>query len=162
MRSSQRQARERVATLLGRMFLSMRPELRGVEDWPLMELTHAQLRMLVLLVDRGPLRMSGISAHLGVGMPTITSLVSKLERKGLAAREHDQQDRRVVQCFATPKGIAEVERFWQVREERINQVSACLGEDELSFVTEALEVIIRAALQSRKDVGSSEGGRSAC
>lgn len=154
MTSHQQQARERVGTLLGRMFLSMKPQFHGEEHWLVMELTHAQLRTIMLLDERGPLRMSDISAHLGVGMPTVTSLVSKLERKGLAAREHDKRDRRVVQCFATPKGKAEAERFWRVRNEMITQVTDSLGDDELSAVAEALELIIRAALRSRKGVGN--------
>lgn len=152
MKSHQHHARQRVVTLLGRMFLSMRPQFQGEEEWLVMKLTHAQLRALMLLDERGPFRMSDISAHLGVGMPTVTSLVSKLERKGLAAREHDTRDRRVVQCFATPKGKAEVERFWRVRNERITQVTDSLSDEELNSVAEALELIIRAALRTRRAV----------
>ncbi len=144
------QARQRVASLLQRMITTMRPELKGNTDWVLLQLSHAQLRVLMLLNERGPLRMSDISAHLGVGMPTVTSLVSKLEQKGLAAREHDTRDRRVVRCFATPQGKAEAERFWRVRKERLAQITGSLNEDELDSVAEALEFIIRAALRSRE------------
>lgn len=132
------------------MLTTMRPELKGNADWVLMQLSHAQFRVLMLLDEHGPLRMGDLSAQLGVAMPTVTSLVSKLEQKGLAVREHDTRDRRVVQCSATTSGKAEAERFWRVRQERITQVTDSLNDQELASVAEALEFMIRAALAGRQ------------
>ena len=142
-------AAKRVEELMVQMFHSMRPQVS--EESPLMEVTIPQLKTLFLLVERKPLRMSEISAHLGVGMPTVTSLVGKLEEKGLALREHDTQDRRVVLCAATPQGEAEVERFWQVRREWIVQMAKSLSDEDLELVARALELMVLGAQRRRRD-----------
>src|SRR3990172_7760941 len=102
MSLQQRPARERLATLIEQVLRGLMPQV--YEASPLMQLTLPQLRTLFLIHTQGPMRMSEISSHLGVGMPTVTSLVTKLEEKGLVAREHDTKDRRVVFCSTTQWG----------------------------------------------------------
>ena len=142
MSLQQRPTRERLATQIEQVFRSLRPQV--YEASPLMQLTLPQLRTLFFLHAQGPIRMSEISSHLGVGMPTVTSLVSKLEDRGLVVREHDIKDRRVVFCSTTELGKAEVERFWRVRRERINKFIDLLSEEEAELVAQANEVILRA------------------
>jgi len=140
--------KEHVAALIEQMLLSLRPLV--CEESRLMELTLPQFRTLILLYAQGPLRMSNISCQLGVGMPAVTSLVGKLEEKGLVSREHNTEDRRVVFCSATEQGKVEVEQFWRVGREQITRITGLLSEEEGKLVAEAMELIIRAAEQSRK------------
>lgn len=134
---------ERLAELIGRFFAAMGPQI--AERLPLMELTMPQLRILLLLRFRGPLRISNIAAIFGVGMSTVSILVGKLEVKGLVARSHGAQDRRAVVCSLTPKGQREVEQFWRIRRERMEKITQLLGDDELQLVVKALEAILLAA-----------------
>jgi DNA-binding MarR family transcriptional regulator len=133
---------------MGRMFLNMRPPVS--ELWPLMELTMPQLRTLMVLHARGPLRMSDIATYFGVGLPTVTSLVSKLEEKGLAIREHNTQDRRVVMCSATEQGQLQAERLWSAGRERMAQLTASFSEEDLELVAQAMELIVGAAERIRE------------
>ena len=140
--------KEHVAALIEQIILSLRPQI--CEESRLMELTLQQFRTLIMLYTQGPLRMSNISCQLGVGMPAVTSLVGKLEEKGLVSREHNTEDRRVVFCSATQQGKAEVERFWRVRREQITRIIGSLSEEEGKLVAQAMELILRAAEGSQK------------
>ena len=140
--------KEHVAALIEQMFLSLRPRI--YEESRLMELTLPQFRTLILLYVQGPLRMSNISCQLGVGMPAVTSLVSKLEEKGLASREHNTEDRRVVFCSATQQSKAEVERFWRVGREQIIRIIGSLSEEEGKLVARAMELVLRAVKGDQK------------
>ena len=124
--------KEHLAALIEQMLLSLRPQI--CEESRLMELTLQQFRTLILLYTQGPLRMSNISCQLGIGMPAVTSLVGKLEEKGLVSREHNTEDRRVVFCSATQQGKAEVERFWRVRREQITRIIGSLSEEEANWL----------------------------
>ncbi len=116
-----------------------------------MELTIPQLRTLMWLYTLGQPRMSDLAIRLGVGMPTVTSLIGKLEEKGLAAREHDTHDRRVVRCLATEQGRGALEQLWQVKQERLDRLIDSLSEAELELVARALEIIIRVAQDLQKE-----------
>lgn len=148
MALSSYRGREQVVALTERMLLSLRPHI--YEESRLMELTLPQLRTLILLYAQGPLRMSNISCQLSVGMPAITSLVSKLEEKRLVVREHNTEDRRVVFCSATEQGKAEIERFWHVGREQINRITYSLSEAEVKLITQAMRIFLRAAEKSQK------------
>jgi DNA-binding MarR family transcriptional regulator len=56
-------------------------------------------------LDRiGPLRLSDLAAREGVTQPSMTALVSRLERDGLAERSGDPDDRRAVNVVITERG----------------------------------------------------------
>lgn len=143
MTSYKHSDRRLVVELIERMIYALRPPL--YEESLLMERTVPQLRTLFLLYTYGPMRMGSISCQLKVGMPTVTSLVTKLEEKGLVAREHNIQDRRVVLCSTTENGKAEVKRFWRVRREQIAQISDSLSEEDVEVVDRAMNIVIHAA-----------------
>ena len=140
--------KEHVATLIEQIILRLKPQI--CEESRLMELTLQQFRTLVLLYTEGTMRMSNISCQLGIGMPAVTSLVGKLEEKGLVTREHNTEDRRVVLCFATQQGISEVEKFWRIRREQINHILSSLNEEEVKLVAQATEIILRVTTGSQK------------
>src|SRR5918998_4998879 len=83
--------------------LSVQTRAEWAEDWPEIELTMPQLRALGLL-GRAPQRMGDLAAYLGISLSSATSLVERLEGKGLVERTHDPVDRRVVHCHLTADG----------------------------------------------------------
>jgi len=147
MASDRYNNKEYVASLIEQILLSFKPQI--CEESRLMELTLQQFRTLILLYTEGTMRMSNISCQLGIGMPAVTSLVGKLEEKGLVTREHNTEDRRVVLCFATKQGVVEVERFWRVRKEQINRIIGSLNEEEVKLVAQATEIILRVTTGSQ-------------
>jgi DNA-binding MarR family transcriptional regulator len=70
-------------------------------------LTMQQYRVLALL-SAGGARAGQLAQRLAVAKPTITSLTDSLVEQGLAARETDEGDRRVVTLSITPAGRAAV------------------------------------------------------
>lgn len=142
MSSKKYPARERIATQIEAMLHSIRPQF--FEASLLMQFTLPQLRTLFFLRSKGPIRMSEISAHLGVGMSTVTILVSKMEKKGLVVREHDSEDRRVVFCSITESGKTEVDQFWSLRKERIQKFVDLFNEEEAELIAQANEITMRA------------------
>ena len=113
------------------------------EDWPDIELTIAQLRALGLL-NHAPQRMSDLAAALGSSVSSATSLVERLEGKGLVERVHDPVDRRVVQCHLTVGGRTALERFWRIRRSYLASIVEVLTVEELGTVVAALELLVAA------------------
>lgn len=73
-------------------------------DWRGVELTMAQLKTLVVLVDDGPYAIGEVAQALGVSLPNASHLVDRLVRLGLARRTEDAVDRRRTLASATPAG----------------------------------------------------------
>mgnify|MGYP001042657314 CR=1 FL=1 len=139
---------ERLHRLTDRMATKMRGP--AVDDWSELELTMPQLRALGYLGESAR-RMSDIAAYLGISLSSATSLVERLEGKGLVARVHDPVDRRVVMGHLTAAGQAELARFWRVRRSHIDAVAELLTPAELAKVVEALELMTAAFERHRRE-----------
>ena len=127
------------------MSFHMRPHT--LAGWQGLELTMPQARTMFLLHRQGPTRMGVLSEHLGRGLPSATSMVDRLVRKGLVERVQDPSDRRVVACRLTDEGGRAVERFWQISRERRRALADALTDEELEMVVPALDILIRAAAE---------------
>lgn len=65
-------------------------------------LSHVQV--LAMLQDAGTMSVSEISRRLGIAKPNITPLVDRLYEAGYVDRQHDENDRRVVNIVLLPAG----------------------------------------------------------
>lgn len=63
-------------------------------------------RVLALLDDEGPARISVLAAASGVTQPSMTELVGRLQREGLVTRLSDPQDARATLVDITARGRA--------------------------------------------------------
>lgn len=68
-----------------------------------------QAQILARLASRGPSRVSGLAADLGVSQPTLSDAVAALLRKGLLTRGPDPDDGRAVRLNLTEQGRAVAE-----------------------------------------------------
>lgn len=68
------------------------------------EISLTTASTLATLVRSGPLRLSELAAREGVAQPSMTALVSRLERDGLAGRTPDPSDGRAVMVAVTDAG----------------------------------------------------------
>ena len=112
------------------------------ERWPDLELMMRQFHALVLL-SQSPQRMGNISAYLGKGLSSATTIVDLLLNRGLVGRLADLNDRRVVVCQLTPRRRGEMERFWSVSRIRFAETASHLMTEELQTVVQAMELICR-------------------
>lgn len=67
------------------------------------DLSLTQLRVLAILRDRR-VRMSALAAYLGLDRSTMSGLVERAEKRGLATRASDASDGRAVVVFLTQNG----------------------------------------------------------
>lgn len=66
--------------------------------------SRPQLSVLGALVRRGPRRITELAALEQVAQPTMTALVSRMERGGWLRRDPDPEDRRAVRVAITESG----------------------------------------------------------
>jgi DNA-binding MarR family transcriptional regulator len=104
-------------------------------------LTAARLSALSVLVFGGPKTLGELAAAEQVRPPTMTGIVRGLEQDGLARRDSDRRDARVVRVRATAKGKRILQ---QARQRRIDALAERLSDLDargISIVKEAAELV---------------------
>lgn len=91
-----------------------------------MELTPPQLHALLWLGSDGPLTMGDLARRGGITEKTITGVVDRLERLGLAERVRGSADRRVVRARLTRKGGNTYRRLDDQMKEKLRRILARL------------------------------------
>jgi DNA-binding MarR family transcriptional regulator len=108
-------------------------------------LTAARLSALSVLVFGGPATLGDLARAEQVSAPTMSKLVSVLERDGLAVREANERDGRSVVIRATDAGTRILH---EGRSRRIDELTALLAgaTDEELGVLGAAVTVLEAAL----------------
>ena len=91
------------------------------------DITTQQMFALRLVHREQPLQMSVLATQLGCDASNVTSIVDKLETRGLLARRSDDRDRRVKVLVPTAEGdrtYAEIEERMLVAPPAIENLSA--------------------------------------
>lgn len=104
-------------------------------------LSHVQV--LAMLQDVGTMSVSEISRRLGIAKPNITPLVDRLYENGYVDRQHDENDRRVVNIVLQPAGA---EKLADIRVTIANQIQAQsenLTTTEFRELNDALNSVVR-------------------
>jgi DNA-binding MarR family transcriptional regulator len=105
-----------------------------------------QLVVLAALDERGPLTMSRIAEVIGSGMPTATGVITRMEERGLVAREHDTADRRVVRVRLTDAGASHLRELADIRRRRLSAALRSLEPEQREALRRALTAL-RSALE---------------
>jgi DNA-binding MarR family transcriptional regulator len=113
-----------------------------VPDWVAQELTFSQMRLLFLLSKHGPSPMSRIADWLGIGLPTASGIVERVERHGLVYREHRLDDRRVVECGLTNEGNRLIDEISGTRLEMMRRLLDVLDDEELAEMARIVTVMV--------------------
>lgn len=145
---------ERLAAVADRMATQTRKS--AMEDWSEIDLTMPQLRALGVLAH-APQRMGDLAAFLGSSVSATTSLVERLEGKGLVERVHDPIDRRVVMCHPTEAGRELMDRLWRMRRQQLEAVADILTTDELAQIVAAMELLSGAIERHAGQPGRAAG-----
>ncbi len=134
---------ERVVDLQRRIHISLLSSL--TENWMAVDYTMPQLKVLLCLLINGPYRMGNLASALGVSTATTTGIVNRLVSRGVVARSHGSQDRRVVTCFLSPAGEGVISALWTARFNVYRELFSSLSPEELEIVTKAAELVLKAA-----------------
>jgi DNA-binding MarR family transcriptional regulator len=113
-----------------------------VPEWAAQELTFGQMRLLFLLSKHGPSPMSRIAEWLGVGLPTASGTVDRVERHGLVERRHRVDDRRVVECQLTGAGRELLEEIAGMQRNVLRRTLGVLSEDELRELARLISIVL--------------------
>ena len=108
-------------------------------------LSAPRLSALSVIVFAGPIRMSDLAAAEQVRLPTISRLVSELERQGLVDRIPDESDARVQRVRATRAGRTLLEAGRARRVQELAGALAKLGEQERRTLARAAELLERVS-----------------
>jgi DNA-binding MarR family transcriptional regulator len=107
---------------------------------PLTGVSPAQLSALSVLMS-GSKTLGDLAAAEQVRPPTMSRLVSEMERAGVARKVTDREDARVVRVHATAKGLRALSRGRDMRIEAIEHLLSGLEADELATLKRSVGAI---------------------
>ena len=107
---------DELVDLLQQTLAEFHPSLTELtEVWSDVNVTIQQLRVMTILYNDGPRRVSLLARRLSVSTPTMTGILDRLVRQDLISRQDDPEDRRVVLNALTEKGQGLIERLQPVQ-----------------------------------------------
>lgn len=106
-------------------------------------LTQSQAFALHLLLDNRAWRVSDLAYAAGVRLPSMTSLISRMERQGWIRKAETAHDRRGVAVTITDEGRALIHGFERRNIDLIAQRLALLSDEEKVAIERALPALNR-------------------
>jgi DNA-binding MarR family transcriptional regulator len=100
-------------------------------------LSPLQVHVLDALQHRTPATMTSLANEVWMPKQQLTGIVTKLVKRGIAQRDFDPDDRRVVRISLTTKGGALLDRIRKETLKTLNDKLAGLGQKELSALSDA-------------------------
>ena len=105
------------------------------------DMSRTAASVLATLRDFGPKRITELAASEAITQPSVTSLVGRLERDGLARREPDPADARAVRVHLTADGRERLQAMRAKRAAAVDDRLAALTADERAALECALPVL---------------------
>lgn len=130
-----------------RILTSLRQIVRSIEIYSKQleatnRITAPQLICLLAVVDHGPLTVTAISREVHLSASTVVGILDRLEEKGLVTRMRAQDDRRVVQVTATPRGADLAHRAPSPLQQTLANALNALPELEQATIALSLERVV--------------------
>jgi DNA-binding MarR family transcriptional regulator len=114
--------------------------------WLLLDMTMAQLKAVMLLVQSGGLRSRELADGLGIAPSAATPLVDRLVDQKLVRREADAEDRRIIWIRPTAKSVGLYdELLQQTNRPVLEEVLAELPMGERQKVYDSMVLLLEAA-----------------
>jgi DNA-binding MarR family transcriptional regulator len=109
------------------------------------KVTLPQLRVLVLVEDRGTMNLSAVADALGVNPSNASRTCDRLVAAGLLDRREDPADRRNLALTVTRQGRRLVDKMMGQRRAILGQVAERMSQDEREAVALAMDAFTAAA-----------------
>ncbi|HZP29635.1 MAG TPA: MarR family transcriptional regulator [Acidimicrobiia bacterium] len=139
----------------GRLRVSVTRLARLMRQQEASGLTPTLRAALATVARHGPLTLGELAAHEQVTKPTTTSIVTKLEARGLVARRADATDRRVCWVEVTPLGRSQLELNRERRTEWLASRLRALPADQLTCLAAALDALDTISERPERDPDAS-------
>jgi len=114
-------------------------------EWLRLDLTMGQLKAVFLVAAEGPTPVGSLARALGITEPAASTMVGKLEERGLLARHPDVRDRRRTLVAVSNDGRELVDRLRRVRNEQLGEWLGRMDESDLRTLLQGAEALLRAA-----------------
>jgi DNA-binding MarR family transcriptional regulator len=105
------------------------------------DMSLTSLSTMATLELTGPRRITDLATSEGVTQPSMTALVTALERSGLVERRSDLSDRRVALVTLTPDGLSYIRGLRQAGVADFAELISELPVDEADALAEALTAL---------------------
>lgn len=105
------------------------------------ELPHAQARLLALVEELGPARVSALAQADNTSQPAMTTALQRLEGDSLVQRVADPADARASLLSLTPSGRATLDRIRAARLAAVAPTLDRLADDDIARLRGAVEVM---------------------
>jgi DNA-binding MarR family transcriptional regulator len=113
---------------------------RHISDQAALSLTAALA--LGRLNEEGPIRLTTLAAAEGIAQPSMTQLIQRLQRQGLAARINDPEDGRAALVNITNAGRALLNARRRDRRDRLAELLMALSPEDEATLTLAMHVAL--------------------
>jgi DNA-binding MarR family transcriptional regulator len=114
--------------------------VRHMSDRTALNLTASMV--LDTLNREGPLRVTTLAAAAGIGQPSMTELVQRLERQRLVTRVDDPEDGRAALVTITDAGRAPLDDQRRGRRDQLAELLTALPAEDEATLTLALHVAL--------------------
>jgi DNA-binding MarR family transcriptional regulator len=132
-----------IATDLGRLIGPLRRAVllrtRRAEHLP--DLPEAQIELLRVLSEAGPLAPRDAATRLRVASSTVSNLVRVMTASGLVERRPSPTDLRTVTLVASPHALDLLDRYDRVSTEELRRALSALAPDSRRAIEEALPAL---------------------
>ena len=135
---------------------------RHITDQAPLSLTAALA--LSRLNKEGPIRLTTLAAAEGIAQPSMTQLIQRLERQGLATRINDPEDGRAALVNITNAGRALLDARRRARPDRLAKLLKAVSPEDEAALTLAAHValpIIRRLVHNATNPAHSQTERTA-
>ncbi|MDD0811212.1 homoprotocatechuate degradation operon regulator HpaR [Curvibacter sp. RS43] len=105
-------------------------------------LSDQQWRVLRVLGEHGVVETGRVAREAFILGPSLTGVLTRMERDGLIQRQRDPQDARSTVVQATDKGLRLVDKLSLTIEAHYLWMEKALGKDKLSQLYELLDTLI--------------------
>jgi DNA-binding MarR family transcriptional regulator len=102
-------------------------------------LTAPQMLILQTLRDQGDAIISDVANHINLSQATVTSILDRLEKRGLVMRERSQQDKRKVYACLTDAGSELIRNAPMPLQEYVSRQFSDLQDWEQTHIISALQ-----------------------
>ncbi|MEV7941288.1 MULTISPECIES: MarR family winged helix-turn-helix transcriptional regulator [unclassified Kitasatospora] len=106
------------------------------------------------LEREGPIRLTALAAAEGIAQPSMTALVQRLERQGLASRMADPEDGRVCLVAITDAGHELLAERHRAQRTRVAGLLTALPDQDVQALSEAMHAALPIVRQLLREVPS--------
>src|SRR6476620_8196313 len=135
---------------------------RHISDQAALSLTAALA--LGRLNEEGPIRLTTLAAAEGIAQPSMTQLIQRLQRQGLATRINDPEDGRAALVNITNAGRALLDDRRRDRRDRLGELLMAVSPEDEAALTLATHValpIIRRLVHNDTNPAHSQTAKTA-